>query len=804
MTTYRTRAGQELRLAERVGSGGEGTVYAIHGQPKLVAKIYNAAMTPDRERKLRAMVQVGSADLAGVTAWPADLVLSGRNVVGFTMPRADRSEEAHVLYGPKSRRHKFPHAGFDFLIGASINLAKAFATVHRAGIVVGDVNDRLAMITQNAMVRLIDCDSFQVRAGPQTFYCDVGVENFTPPELQGKAYRGLARTEQHDCFGLAVLIFHLLFLGRHPFAGRPQDAQMIEIPEAIRQHRFAYSPERHRTRMEQPLNTPVLAFAGGGIGAMFERAFASDASSGRVPRPNAGEWIAALDDLYKQLVKCRENGAHSFNRSLQRCPWCEIESRTRIELFNFVDPGGAHVTVDVEAIWAAIQGAAFPTIQVPPTLASFSNTLQPSPLAVTARQGIEASRQLAVAQSAKEDAESNVLLLEAQLKAAAEEQAEAIRVVESFEADVERLPVLKRELDRAIRRTFVSNAGVAFSLGAIGAMQVVGLAQAQALVVIAAAVLLIIGSLYLRRKWSGATAVSALRSGYNALRGSIDRGKPAREADARTAQRRRTQVQAELDAARGKSYMAMVALNEANDRTSTIIATSRDALQKLQTMEEPAKQRLAAAQASFEALKSDSLQGWVAAHEIGEEAHGIVVQVRALEKKRDREHAEVRSHAQQLQLTAFLDGFFIHGVKFEKIPKSLIATLVSNGIETAADVTELAVRAVSGFGPVRANELLKWRRQLERGFVFDPNASNEPALIADVNRRITAERRQHERSMSKAQARYNANLMPFLARKATVETELENALRACAQVQVDVAIVRTAEQTGRPSAARRR
>ena len=79
------------------------------------------------------------------------------------------------------------------------------------------------------------------------------------------------------------------------------------------------------------------------------------------------------------------------------------------------------------------------------------------------------------------------------------------------------------------------------------------------------------------------TAVSALRSGYNALRGSIDRGKPAREADARTAQRRRTQVQAELDAARGKSYMAMVALNEANDRTSTIIATSRDALQKLQT-----------------------------------------------------------------------------------------------------------------------------------------------------------------------------------------------------------------------------
>ena len=37
--------------------------------------------------------------------------------------------------------------------------------------------------------------------------------------MQGKPLRGLIRTENHDRFGLAVLIYQLLFVGRHPCAG---------------------------------------------------------------------------------------------------------------------------------------------------------------------------------------------------------------------------------------------------------------------------------------------------------------------------------------------------------------------------------------------------------------------------------------------------------------------------------------------------------------------------------------------------------------------------------------------------------
>lgn len=60
------------------------------------------------------------------------------------------------------------------------------------------------------------------------FHCDVGVPLWTPPELQGRDFRGLTRTKNHDRFGLAVLMFQLLFMGRHPFAGVPDRPEQFE------------------------------------------------------------------------------------------------------------------------------------------------------------------------------------------------------------------------------------------------------------------------------------------------------------------------------------------------------------------------------------------------------------------------------------------------------------------------------------------------------------------------------------------------------------------------------------------------
>ena len=65
-----------------------------------------------------------------------------------------------------------------------------------------------AEVGADGTVMLIDCDSFQVRDGAEVFTCDVGVPLFTASELHGYGFRGLLRTENHDRFGLAVLLFH--------------------------------------------------------------------------------------------------------------------------------------------------------------------------------------------------------------------------------------------------------------------------------------------------------------------------------------------------------------------------------------------------------------------------------------------------------------------------------------------------------------------------------------------------------------------------------------------------------------------
>ena len=60
--------------------------------------------------------------------------------------------------------------------------------VHGTGVVVGDVNDSNVLVGGDAVVRLIDVDSFQVRDSARVFTCDVGMPIYQPPELYGRSF----------------------------------------------------------------------------------------------------------------------------------------------------------------------------------------------------------------------------------------------------------------------------------------------------------------------------------------------------------------------------------------------------------------------------------------------------------------------------------------------------------------------------------------------------------------------------------------------------------------------------------------
>ncbi len=214
---------QPVDLGDEVGRGGEGSVFEVEGNPSLVAKVYHKLPLPeDQVAKLRAMSALWSGNLEKIAAWPRTILFDPvqRKPCGLLMSKMEGARPLHELYGTTNRRRHFPDVGWHHLVLAARNAAAAFNTLHSAGIVVGDVNQGNLLVDSKMCVRMIDCDSFQITREGKTYNCPVGSPHFTPPELQGQRLREVVRTVNHDRFGLATLIFHLLFVGRHPFAGR--------------------------------------------------------------------------------------------------------------------------------------------------------------------------------------------------------------------------------------------------------------------------------------------------------------------------------------------------------------------------------------------------------------------------------------------------------------------------------------------------------------------------------------------------------------------------------------------------------
>jgi DNA-binding helix-hairpin-helix protein with protein kinase domain len=314
-------AGAAVVLGSQLAEGGEGVVYTVVGDAAALVKVYKKRPGREGVAKLRALTAGVTPGLAQVAAWPAAVLAEspGGPVVGFRMLRFVGYEPAHHLYNPRLRERFFPRADWRFLAHAARNVAAAFEEVHRAGCVVGDVNQSNVLVAASALAALIDCDSFQVSAGGRVYRCGVGVSLYTPPELQDASFAAVDRTTHHDGFGLAVLLFQFLVAGRHPFAGVYSGAGEPSFEDHIKAYRFAYSSSAAALGTGPPPFVPGLAALGPELAGLFERAFGPAGVRGR---PSAGEWVAALDRFRDRLSPCPAQTGHL--RVGNDCPWCAV------------------------------------------------------------------------------------------------------------------------------------------------------------------------------------------------------------------------------------------------------------------------------------------------------------------------------------------------------------------------------------------------------------------------------------------------------------------------------------------------
>jgi DNA-binding helix-hairpin-helix protein with protein kinase domain/Tfp pilus assembly protein PilF len=326
LTGLHTAAGQTISLGKEIGDGGEGIVFAVEGSSHLAAKLYREDKRASRADKVAAMTAAGWHATARNVAFPIETLFdqNGR-FIGFTMRRVGGHQPIHNLYSPTSRKTAFPNTNnFRFLLRTAANIARSLANVHHTGCVVGDINHSGILIAHDATATWIDCDSFQVSVGGRLFHCAVGTPEFTPPELQDKPFDRIIRTVDHDAFGLAVIIFNLLFMGRHPFAGRFLSAGDMPPEKAIAEFRFAYSARTGATHMMPPPGVPLLTDIPPDMRDAFETAFGP--AGAWAGRPKAADWVGLIEAAEKQVIACKSSAAHHYFSVAPSCPWCRMEA----------------------------------------------------------------------------------------------------------------------------------------------------------------------------------------------------------------------------------------------------------------------------------------------------------------------------------------------------------------------------------------------------------------------------------------------------------------------------------------------
>jgi DNA-binding helix-hairpin-helix protein with protein kinase domain len=270
-------------------------------------------------------------------AWPLDLLRTAGQrprTVGFLMPRVSEMQRIIDFFNPKTRREKCPLFNYFYLHRTARNLVTAVRALHERGYVIGDVNESNILVSNRALVTLVDTDSFQVWDGEKglVYRCRVGKPEYTPPELQGKSFAQLDRQPVHDLFGLGVILFQLLMEGTHPFAGTyTKSADPPPYEKRIAAGHFPHAKVPGLPYQPSP-TSPAFECLHPILQHLFVRCF-QDGHLNPVLRPDTQAWQWGLEEAENALATCWVNDQHLYGSHLTACPWCE-----RTKLLGGRDP----------------------------------------------------------------------------------------------------------------------------------------------------------------------------------------------------------------------------------------------------------------------------------------------------------------------------------------------------------------------------------------------------------------------------------------------------------------------------------
>lgn len=335
---YYTKDGQEIILKQRLDLGGEGAVW-LTNFPETLAKVYHDVQE-GLQAKIEHMVANPPKDPMEAKghrsiAWPKSLIFDAQGgFQGFLMTRVSGALKLNHIYNAKLRKRSAPGFTWHYLHVAAMNLASIMGALHQKDYVAGDLKTDNFVVTDRALVSILDTDSFQIRTSETTYRCTVGSEGFMPPELLGVDLSTVERQASQDDFGIAILI-HLLLLGYHPFSSEFSHAH-FETPlsrdEAIQQGLSLYAKGFSKELPPYVLSKDSLH---PGLEDAFFRCFNAGLQSPE-ERPSAKEWRSLLSDALQEMKQCDKAVQHFYFGD--QCFWCDRASKTGVDVFA----SGAH------------------------------------------------------------------------------------------------------------------------------------------------------------------------------------------------------------------------------------------------------------------------------------------------------------------------------------------------------------------------------------------------------------------------------------------------------------------------------
>jgi DNA-binding helix-hairpin-helix protein with protein kinase domain len=731
-------AGGQVRLGRLLGEGGEGSVFEVAGDPTRVAKVYFNS-NEDRRAKLRALLDTSSEAVHQVCAWPLSVIELEGGQTGFLM--AKLGSEYHSLdrlTNLRDRLQTFPTSNWRFLLHVGQNLARAFGAVHAAGHVIGDVNESNVRVSATGLVRLIDCDGFQVRHNGLTYRCNVGVPTHTPPELQGLNFSTIDRVPNHDRFGLAVMLFQLLFMGRHPFAGRPGPLMKADwsIESAIKSGYFAYLPNPPPEGLLQPKLTASLDLVSPTLADLFSRSFHPDGA--RLGRPSVEDWIATLTHQRESLKRCSVDPLHDYAAHHPGCPWCHLEALIPgggFRYFGVVLRSSPHTPPAQD--WSSIRNRlaeALKPISVKPLPSMSTTGLSPS---ATVQQLLKErsdrfARESAACAAALAEYEQRVSAHHAMCSdAVAHYKAEHQRYTDSLEAWTQLRDSSEASYREAVAKYHVANAALPpvisgrwLTLGAV--LGSCGWAVAAVYGIFD----LKLDGLWVSVFWS----VLITQVAYHNYRSARMKGMPI------------PVVPNKPEVPNQPSLKEPVAPKQPPPPTRPTLSypkapgRSDGEFRVVFEQHDRAERRLreAISRATLHRSKSILVEATPPAQAVVAQLTSLLAQVARIENSRDERVRAAEQRAQDRQLEAYLATKPIREGVVHGIGSQRVVNLRYAGIRTAADVNGADLEAVPGIGPALSAGLLAWRRSIERQYTPKAVHVDTKAIEGDIARKLAS------------------------------------------------------------------